>query len=204
MLINSADLMGGAAEPDGLRGFGRVHLETVLPLGGSGDSVLFVADAASTSIGGNSVQDYTARLTAGTGLDLRVTLAWIDPAGSVESTTQLVHDLDLMVVSPGGSEYQMWSTGKDAYNVVERVIVPADDIDGDNSDSWVIRVSSGSLTTSDQAYSLVVTGPIALSSLNVTTTSGSARAIGSPGGLASILTTIAAFTATLVAAFWAA
>lgn len=160
MLINSADLMGGSSEPDGLRGFGRVHLENTLPLEGSGDTALFVLDAADRSISENTISEFYFNLNSDSSLEFRATLAWIDPAASETSTIQLINDLDLTVVSPGGTQYRMWSSGADTRNVVERVIVSADDVDADNKGSWVIQVSSAGLTTASQSYSLVVTGPI--------------------------------------------
>ncbi len=47
-LINSANLMGGNSEPDGFRGFGRVHLDAGLPLDGTGALGLLVVDSNTT------------------------------------------------------------------------------------------------------------------------------------------------------------
>lgn len=152
--------MGGSAEPDGLRGFGRVHLEAGLPLSGSGDTALFVLDAADRSTGEDTVTEFYFNLNSATGVDMRATLAWIDPAASEVSSIQLVNDLDLAIASPSGSRHQMWSTGADSRNVVERVIVSADDIDSDNGGEWIVSITAQSLATTTQSYSLVVTGPM--------------------------------------------
>lgn len=152
--------MGGSSEPDGVRGFGRVHLEMGLPLGGEGDLVLYVADSSGTSLGDSSEREYFFEVDADAGLDFRATLSWIDPPASSVSAAQLVHDLDLSVVSPSGTTYTMWrSSGeKDARNVNERVVVDAVDVE---SGTWTVSVSSNSLTTADeQSYSLVVNGAI--------------------------------------------
>ncbi|CAM9576434.1 unnamed protein product [Sphacelaria rigidula] len=203
MLINSADLMGGSAQPDGLRGFGRIYLEGGMPLEGSGDMALFVADAADHSIEENSIHRYSLDVNSDTGVDMRVTLAWIDPSVTETASIQLVHDLDLTVVSPGGVEYRMWGSVADPRNVVERVIISSDDIDSDNAGDWVVEVSSESLTESSQPYSLVVTGPIA----GVTTTvaeNSAASAIVYPVGLARAMTwaTTATTALVLAAAMW--
>ncbi|CAM9402432.1 unnamed protein product [Ectocarpus sp. 8 AP-2014] len=44
LMINSANLMGESSEPDGSRGFGRIHLEAGMPLGGEGSLALFVQE----------------------------------------------------------------------------------------------------------------------------------------------------------------
>lgn len=198
MLINSADLMGGSSQPDGDRGFGRVHLETVLPLDASGDRALFVQDASERSIPERKIVEFYFLLNEKTGVDLRATLAWIDPAASEGSSTQLLNDLDLTVVSPSGEQYRMWSSGADDRNVVERVIVPSDTIDSDNDGEWRVAVSSGSLTTAGQPYSLVVTGPIAEGSGDETIRNGATRD-GGPCSFALALTVASTVFATVAA-----
>ena len=110
MLINSADLMGESSEPDGFRGFGRVHLEAGMPLDGRDDMALFVADALKTELAENTTDEYHFEMVSGKELELRVTLAWIDPPVTAESAAQLINDLDLTVVGPDRStEYKMFS-----------------------------------------------------------------------------------------------
>lgn len=159
LLINSANLMGGDPEPDGFRGFGRIHLEMGLPLDGDGTLALYVADAGDTSIADSSEREYVFDVDADAGLDFRATLSWTDPPATTFSGFQLVHDLDLTVFSPSGTTYTMWSTGeKDAVNVNERVVVDAADVE---SGTWTVLVSSNSFTVDDtQTYSLVVNGAI--------------------------------------------
>lgn len=59
MLINSANLMGGSSEPDGERGFGRVHLEAGMPLGGDANKTLFVAESSVTDLSEFTQDNYT-------------------------------------------------------------------------------------------------------------------------------------------------
>lgn len=151
--------MGDVSEPDGFRGFGRIHLEMGMPLNGDGSLALFVADASDTCISDYSEQEYAFDVDGDAGLDFRATLSWIDPPATSISVTQLVHDLDLTVVSPSGTTHTMWSSGeKDNLNVNERVVVDASEVE---SGTWTVYVLSNSLTTSDvQRYSLVVNGAI--------------------------------------------
>lgn len=158
LLINSASLMGGSSEPDGYRGFGRIHMEAGMPLDGEGHLAMFVADAANTSISSSATQVYLLDVNGDAGLDLRATLSWIDPASTTLSVKQLVHDLDLAMISPNGTRYTMWASGvADIVNVNERVIVDAEDIE---SGTWTVVVSAKTLSTDNQSYSLVVNGAI--------------------------------------------
>lgn len=162
MLINSANLMGGGSEPDGHRGFGRVHLEAGMPLKGEGARALFVADANNTVISERSRDEYLFDVNGTAGLDFRATLSWIDPATSSLSSVQLAHDLDLSVMAPSGARYTMWKSGRnDAVNVNERVIVDSSNVTQEGVGVWTVWVEAeGELTNVRQAYSLVVSGAI--------------------------------------------
>lgn len=160
MLINSANLMGGSSEPDGSRGFGRVHLEAGLPLEGLGDTGLFVADSSKVSIGQEAVDTYIFETTDGDSGEFRSTLAWIDPPATTNSAAQLMHDLDLAVLSPSGKTFTMWTSGEtDNANVIERVIVSEDDFGLEKAGNWTVLVTANALSTGSQSYSLVITGP---------------------------------------------
>ena len=157
MIINSANLMGGSSEPDGVRGFGRVHLDAGMPLDRKGALGLLVVDSATASIDSDGKNTETVDIQGDAGLDLRVTLAWIDPPTTALSAVQLVNDLDLVVTAPSGATYTMWESGtSDMVNVVERVIVPAESVE---SGQWKVTVSAKQLLA-EQGYSLVVTGAI--------------------------------------------
>lgn len=69
----------------------------------------------------------------------------------------------------------MWSTGSaDTANVIERVIVPAEDLQAEGAGIWTVTVSSQDLVNSDsQDYSLVVTGPFGLGTTSPPTPSPS-------------------------------
>lgn len=152
--------MGDGSEPDGDRGFGRVHLETGVPLNGESDIGLFVADSNWTAITSDSTVSYYFAIYEHDVGEFRATLTWMDPPSATISSVQLQHDLDLKVTSPDGTVYTMWLSGEaDSANVIERVIVPSADVEASNG-TWIVTVTSGILTENgSQAYSLVVTGP---------------------------------------------
>lgn len=123
--------MGGTTDPDGERGFGRIHLESRMPFEGEDVSALYVEDTKSSSpenAGGSgggggggtgsvaalSVEERAFEVTAtdaalagkladGEGGGLRVTLVWMDPPATALSAMQLVHDLDLFLEGPDGT-----------------------------------------------------------------------------------------------------
>ena len=139
-----------------------------LPIATNDSLALYVADSSGTSIGDSSEREYLFDVDAEAGLDFRATLCWIDPPVSSVSVIQLVHDLDLSVVSPSGTTFTMWDLGeKDALNVNERVVVDAADVE---SGTWTVVVSSNSLATDEQSYSLVVNGAISPAAGGVTET----------------------------------
>ncbi|CAN0141317.1 unnamed protein product, partial [Hapterophycus canaliculatus] len=94
MLINSANLMGGSSEPDGDRGFGRVHLEPGMPLRGEGQRALFVADSNYTSTRELSLREYTFDVNATAGLEFRATVSWMDPPATAFSSVQVKTRID--------------------------------------------------------------------------------------------------------------
>lgn len=159
MLINSANLMGGSTNPDNYRGFGRIHLESGMPLKGNGEMALFVADSGNTDIKEKTKIQYLFDVDAGADLDFRATLSWIDPAATTLSAVQLVNDLDLRVISPSGTKYTMWSSGdRDSVNVNERVAISASNVT--ESGTWAVRVRSRGFSSGSQSFSLVVSGAI--------------------------------------------
>lgn len=127
-------------------------------MAGESDLVLFVADANLTSTPELTREEYIFDVDADAGRDFRVTLSWIDPPASTFSSKQLVHDLDLAVISPSGTRHTMWASGAtDTSNVNERVIVDAADVE---SGTWSVWVWAKVLSTDVQSYSLVVNGAI--------------------------------------------
>jgi hypothetical protein len=109
---------------------------------------------------------------------LKATLCWTDPAGTAQTaadsrTPNLKHNLDLKITAPDGTTiYQPYTMpfvgtwtqasmtlnatkGKNNVDNVERVDLPAPTQTG----TYIVTVSlDGTLTTSTQAFSLIVTG----------------------------------------------
>lgn len=78
----------------------------------------------------------------------------------------------------------MWFSGEvDHDNVIERVIVPSEDVISEGAGIWTVTVSSEEeLTTETQAYSLVVTGPFGTGTALPTSSAGRSRGGGAGMG----------------------
>jgi subtilisin family serine protease len=136
--------------PDILQGFGRMFLQNVLPLSGITPTNfdLFVDE---TSIDSSGRVTYSVTVT-GDEAPLKATLVWMDPPASAISGKQLVNDLDLKIVFPGGSstEYGNGFAG-DEFNNVEQVLIQAP-----ASGTYSVVVTSKSFSTT-QKFSLIIT-----------------------------------------------
>ena len=97
---------------------------------------------------------------------LRVMLAWSDPPASLAAATQLVNDLDLVVMGPDGTSYRGNNdpTG-DRKNNVEGVI-----IDNPPLGAYQIGVSAYNVPISVQPYALVVSGALITPTADVSIT----------------------------------
>jgi hypothetical protein len=107
---------------------------------------------------------------------IRVTISWTDPAGTATTVhdsrvSRLRNNLNLRVVAPDGTGYQpyvmpfvgTWTTealsqpavtGVNNTDNVEQVLIPNPGQQG----TWTVEVSRGGTFTSDQSYSLLITG----------------------------------------------
>jgi hypothetical protein len=160
ILVHTADDLGTAG-PDYANGFGhvdgraaadlvRAHFQAERILSdtvdqGATDEFRFASDGAEAP---------------------RVTLAWSDPAADRNAASQLVNDLDLVLVAPDGSEHRPFlldpanpanaaTRGDDDRNVVE-LAVPA----APQAGSWRARVTGASVPDGPQRYSLVLSSPL--------------------------------------------
>lgn len=107
---------------------------------------------------------------------LKVTLSWTDPAGTATTVhdsrvSRLRHNLNVRIISPGGDSYypyvmpfvgtwtqesmtQVATTGINNTDNVEQVLVSSPVQEG----VWTVEVTRGNSFSSDQAYSLLVSG----------------------------------------------
>ena len=155
ILLNSARDLGSRG-PDFTHGFGLLDAHEAV-------DQLTNVQFFSGSLPANASQDFTFELPEGMS-QLRITLAWTDPAGELLSDRALVHDLDLTLVHLGsGTNYRPWVLsahpdslnqaavpGRDSLNPQEQITL---DQPPAGTYQIVVQAPPG-LTTGQQAYAI--------------------------------------------------
>ena len=176
LLIHTADDVGRPG-PDYQYGWGYLNVKAAADVILAHKASLAVPKMVDDSISNASkTKTYSYKWDGSS--PLRATLCWTDPAGVAQTATDsrtpnLKHNLDLKITAPDGTTiYQPYTMpfvgtwtqasmilnatkGKNNVDNVERVDLPAPTQAG----TYTVTVSlDGTLTTSTQAFSLVVTG----------------------------------------------
>ena len=100
LLMHSAVAMDRGPAPDVYQGYGRVDLLNILPLATYSKSpyTLFLDQTTITPL-----TEFTYKVAVKSTLQpLKVTISWFDPPNTEFAARVLVHDLDLLLVSPSG------------------------------------------------------------------------------------------------------
>lgn len=147
MMINGATDVGTPDIPNGAEGWGHIDLDrTVRPMDGSTMLTTFLDDGPALRAGYGLL--YAFDMDPSSGID--ITLAWSDTPGSAASgstSTRLINDLDVVLVSPDGTRWLgndfangVSTTGgsADDVNNVERIRVPAGVLTG--AGAWTVEV----------------------------------------------------------------
>jgi hypothetical protein len=162
ILINSADDIG-APNVDHKTGYGRLNaLEALRTINDSRFKTGTVANAQQIS--------YQITVPANCS-ELKVSLAWADPAAALNAPTALVNDLDLYVITPNNTKLLPWVLsnypatdslqkpsvrGRDALNNTEQVTLqdPAAGV-------YTVYVSGSRIASGTQAYYIAYQTPVA-------------------------------------------
>ncbi|MBD2768496.1 S8 family serine peptidase [Hymenobacter sp. BT664] len=155
-LLNTAEDLGNPG-PDFLFGYGRINaLRAVRVL----EQRTYLTDALTTG----QTKTHTLTIPAGK-KQLRVMAYWHDYEGAINSSTNLVNNLDLQVTAPGGTSYKPWvldhrptvaqlnanaTRGLDSLNNVEQVT-----LDNPAAGAYTVTVRGKSVPQGPQAYYLV-------------------------------------------------
>jgi hypothetical protein len=176
LLIHTADDVGRPG-PDYQYGWGYLNVKAAADVILAHKASLAAPKMVDDSISNSSKTKSYNYVWDGTS-PLKATLCWTDPAGAAQTATDsrtpnLKHNLDLKITAPDGTTiYQPYTMpfvgtwtqasmtlnatkGKNNVDNVERVDLPAPTQTG----TYIVTVSlDGTLTTSTQAFSLIVTG----------------------------------------------
>ncbi|MDD5555869.1 MAG: S8 family serine peptidase [bacterium] len=155
LIHTAADL--GPAGPDFRFGYGRIDAVA------AADRIIARDLREEPATVHDETRDYAVTVAPGTP-ELRASLAWDDPPGTLMAVRKLVNDLDLELVAPGGAVHRPWvldpanpsdtaTTGADNLNNQEQVVVS-----GPAAGVWTVRVRASALPEPPQAYSIVFPG----------------------------------------------
>jgi uncharacterized repeat protein (TIGR01451 family) len=169
-----------AARPNSVAGWGRVDLDF---MGQPAPYGLWVDDHTAGVATGQLVS-YSNTITRplevfSSAQPLRIMLAWTDPPASLSAARQLVNDLDLKVVGPGGATYYGNNMpAGDRLNNVEGIV-----IDNPPIGTYSVEVRGFNVPIAAQPYALSVAGPLAQPDTPTLSKTANPSAAVAPGGL---------------------
>ncbi len=166
-LLNSAvDMTGITGYPSNTEGWGRVLADNALFFPGDARKLTVLDDIRNASgLSTGNVQEYFLNVNT-SAQRLNITMVFTDAPASAATGTGFaaVNDLDLEVVSPGGTTYlgNVFSGGMsvaggsaDIRNNVEQV-----QLDSPQTGNWTIRVRGTAVNSGNQGFALVATGDV--------------------------------------------
>ena len=139
--------------PDYQSGYGSIRAVDSIEFMRSGNFKEDVVDQG-------SAQTYTITVNPGDP-ELKITLAWDDPAGAPNVSPALVNDLDLIVTDPSGTRHYPWTlnpaspsagavrTQEDHLNNIEQVLVSNPD-----SGVWQVQIVGTSVSAGPQSFAM--------------------------------------------------
>lgn len=158
-LVSSTDDMGSSDIPNHNEGWGRILLDTALFF--DGDTRELIAEDVSPGLSTGGVWNREIEIDASSE-PLVITLVWTDYPGTQGAGVELVNDLDLVVLRPGGTQYlgNVFSGGystpggsADRRNVEECVRV-----NNPPTGVWTVRVNGYNIPHGPQPFAVVVNG----------------------------------------------
>jgi len=158
-LVSSTDDMGTSDIPNNNEGWGRILLDNALYF--DGDTRELIAEDVTPGLNTGGVWNRGLSIDASSE-PLVVTLVWTDYPGTQGAGVELVNDLDLVVIRPGGTQYlgNVFSGGysttggtADRRNVEECVR-----INNPQTGDWTVRVNGYNIPHGSQPFAVVVSG----------------------------------------------
>jgi subtilisin family serine protease len=159
LAINSTDNdMTGLDIPNNTTGWGRIKVDNVLYFSGEPERLLVVDDTDGLATG--EFAEYDIQVTDGS-VPLKIALCWTDREGSMLSGVQLVNNLDLRVMAPGGIVFYLGNVfaggesapagAADLLNVEECVRLNSPGLG-----TWTVRVTGTDVPLGPQPFSLAI------------------------------------------------
>ncbi|WP_159800055.1 S8 family serine peptidase [Flavobacterium sp. MK4S-17] len=177
LMVNSADEAGTTPGPDHKFGWGLINAERAVNIISTRNTSSIIEELTL-----QQGQTYTRTIKASGNVPLKVTVAWTDPAGPVNTgvnndpTPVLVNDLDVRVTKvAGGNEYFPWMLNPlfllggaiQGDNVVDNI--ESIEVENPTGEYLVTVTHKGTLLGGSQDYSIVVNGVVDVNSVSENT-----------------------------------
>jgi subtilisin family serine protease len=159
MFVHTADDLSDSTSflnpgPDFATGYGRLRIRDSIDQLRSGDWIQESVEQGES--------DFYVLGVPNDATEVRVTLAWDDPAGAENASPALVNDLDLVVKDESGTKRFPWTLdpanpGHDAVRTEEDHVNPLEQVyvDGVAPGTWSIEVRGNTVPLGPQPYALV-------------------------------------------------
>ncbi|MBI2943747.1 MAG: S8 family serine peptidase [Candidatus Wallbacteria bacterium] len=159
------------AGPDYTSGFGLLDAQQMLALAYTELHAPFVKQTLSGSFSSSDETTHTTFSVGDARQELRVTLAWTDPQGSLLAGPALVNDLDLRLLGPDGTVWMPWvldpanpsaaaTRGNNSVDPVEQVALTRAGVVAAGKiwpGTWRVIVRAGTIAKAPQAWDLAAT-----------------------------------------------
>lgn len=164
-LVNAGrDVTGIAGFPSTREGWGRVTLDDALYFTGQPRKLIVLDDVRNAQgLTTGQSRSYTVNVTSG--MSLKATLVWTEPAAAVNANPAYINNLNLTVTGPGGTYLGnnfsggQSSTGgtADIRNNVEQVYLISP-----TAGSYTVTVTATAVNVGPQGFAAIVAGNVAL------------------------------------------
>ncbi len=166
LLNGTVDMTGVSGYPSNREGWGRLLADDAAFFAGDDRKLVVMSDRRNASgLSTGEFEEFPLEVVTASE-SLRVTLAFTDAPASASTGTGFaaVNDLDLEVVSPGGTTYRgnVFSGGRsvaggsaDFRNNVEQVW-----LESPATGSWTVRVRAAAVNVGRQGFAVVATGDV--------------------------------------------
>jgi hypothetical protein len=158
-IVGADNDVTGYTVPDNNVGWGRVDLDSSLYFAGDQSKLWVMDEMAGLETGDSAL--FTLNVV-GDSRPFRVALCWSDYPGVMQAQRIIVNDLNLLVVSPSGTEYKgnVWTGGQsttggnhDSLNVEECFRLNRPELG-----TWTVKVYARNVPTGPQPFALAAIG----------------------------------------------
>jgi subtilisin family serine protease len=161
MAIVSCDPNVGYTIPNFNVGWGRIDMDSVLFFAGDTRKLVLLDDTVGINTGESVVDSFEVNSS----IPLRICVAWTDTAASSGANPTIVNDLNVELVSPGGTYYRgnQYSGGQSEANPSSwdnRNVEECFRVNSPETGLWYLTVSGQNVPRGPQPFAFAITGDV--------------------------------------------